>query len=123
MNNNKELESGGLPLACLAVLLFALGACSNQPQAPRPGMVVVDGVTVPDIAPLPTAVPIPSTNLNYKAKIELGELLFFDGRLSKNNAISCAFCHLPTLGFADPKPVSLGVGGKGKRRVLSCIEP
>ncbi len=77
-----------------------------------PGMVTIDGHTVPDIGPLPTAVPIPATNLNYASKIKLGEQLYFDGRLSQNNSISCAFCHTPGLGFADPKQVSVGVDGK-----------
>jgi cytochrome c peroxidase len=75
-------------------------------------IIEVDGVGVPDIGPLPTIVPIPATNLNYKAKVKLGEQLYFDGRLSQNGAISCAFCHTPGLGFADPKQVSVGVGGK-----------
>lgn len=73
---------------------------------------VVDGREVPDIGPLPTSVPIPPTNLNYQSKVKLGEQLYFDGRLSQNGAISCAFCHTPGLGFADPKQVSIGVGGK-----------
>ena len=76
------------------------------------GMITLDGHTVSDIGPLPTAVPVPATNLNYAAKIKLGEQLYFDGRLSKNNAISCGFCHTPGLGFADPKQTSLGVDGK-----------
>ncbi len=77
-----------------------------------PGMIEVVGMHVPDIGPLPTVVPIPATNLNYTAKVKLGEQLYFDGRLSKNGAVSCAFCHTPGLGFADPKQVSIGVGGK-----------
>jgi len=76
------------------------------------GTLEIAGVRVPDIGPLPTAVPTPPTNLNYKSKVTLGEQLFFDGRLSQNGAISCAFCHTPGLGFADPKQVSIGVGGK-----------
>lgn len=76
------------------------------------GMITVDGHTVPDIGPLPTAVPMPATNLNYAAKVTLGKQLYFDGRLSKNNAISCAFCHNPVAGFADPNQTSVGVGGK-----------
>jgi cytochrome c peroxidase len=75
-------------------------------------MITVDGHTVPDIGPLPTAVPVPATNLNYAAKVTLGKQLYFDGRLSKNNAISCAFCHNPVAGFADPNQTSVGVGGK-----------
>jgi cytochrome c peroxidase len=77
-----------------------------------PGTVTIDGITVLDIGPLPTAVPMPSTNLNYKAKIELGKQLYFDGRLSKNNSVSCAFCHTPGSGFADPRQTSIGVDGK-----------
>lgn len=73
--------------------------------------VMIEGVTVPDIGPLPTMVPIPATNLNYKVKIDLGKQLYFDGRLSKNNAVSCAFCHNPFTGFADPRRTSIGVGG------------
>ncbi|MCS6290639.1 MAG: c-type cytochrome [Nitrospira sp.] len=101
----------------LALLVFcALGVGSSSVQASPSGhaphgTVTIDGVTVPDVGPLPTMVPIPSSNLNYTAKIELGKQLYFDGRLSKNNAISCAFCHNPGTGFADPRQTSIGVGG------------
>lgn len=57
-------------------------------------------------------VPIPAYNLQYPAKVELGKLLFFDPRLSKDNTVSCASCHVPAAGFADPRQFSLGVGGK-----------
>jgi cytochrome c peroxidase len=76
------------------------------------GVITVDGHTIPDIGPLPTTVPIPSANLNYAAKVSLGKQLYFDGRLSKNNAISCAFCHNPMTGFADPNQTSVGVSGQ-----------
>jgi len=100
-----------------AALLFAFFNAGLAQQLFPPTMfntkiIEVDGVEVPDIGPLPTIVPIPATNLNYKAKVKLGEQLYFDGRLSQNGAISCAFCHTPGLGFADPKQVSVGVGGK-----------
>lgn len=75
------------------------------------GTVTIDGVTVPDIGPLPTSTPMPSTNLNYAAKLELGKQLYFDGRLSKNGAIACAFCHNPGTGWADPRQTSIGIGG------------
>ncbi len=64
------------------------------------------------LVPLPPAPPVPSNNLMTKDKIALGKKLFFDPRLSVNGSISCAFCHVPMAGYADPKPVSLGVGGK-----------
>ena len=98
------------------LLVYAVGTGSASVQAapcghaPH-GTVTIDGVTVPDIGPLPTAVPTPATNLNYAAKIDLGKQLYFDGRLSKSNAISCAFCHNPGTGFADARQTSIGVGG------------
>lgn len=85
-------------------------AASPASHAPH-GTVTVDGTTVPDIGPLPTSIPTPSTNLNYAAKVELGKQLYFDGRLSKNGAISCAFCHNPGTGWADPRQTSIGIGG------------
>ena len=105
-----------LRLILALLVLCALGAGSGSVQASPSGHaphgpVTIDGVTVPDVGPLPTVVPIPSSNLNYTAKIELGKQLYFDGRLSKNNAISCAFCHNPGTGFADPRQTSIGVGG------------
>ncbi|MCK6555356.1 cytochrome-c peroxidase [Candidatus Binatia bacterium] len=53
---------------------------------------------------------IPAGNPMTAAKIELGKLLYNDPRLSKDNTVSCASCHSPYHGFADPKAVSLGVG-------------
>ncbi len=57
-------------------------------------------------------VPIPAHNLQVASKVELGKLLFFDPRLSKDGTVSCASCHAPAAGFADPRQFSLGVGGK-----------
>ncbi|MBA5873537.1 MAG: c-type cytochrome [Nitrospira sp. CR1.2] len=107
-----------VPLRAITVLVVVsafgggdgLAQASPSGHAPH-GTVTIDGMTVPDIGPLPAVVPVPSTNLNYAAKIELGKQLYFDGRLSKNNAISCAFCHNPGTGFADSRQTSIGVGG------------
>ncbi|ULA67130.1 MAG: Methylamine utilization protein MauG [Nitrospira sp.] len=107
-----------LPLCFILILLcvsaFGIGeslvGASPSGYAPH-GTVTIDGITVPDIGPLPTVVPTPSSNVNYAAKLELGKQLYFDGRLSKNNAISCAFCHNPGTGFADSRQTSIGVGG------------
>ncbi len=35
---------------------------------------------------------------------QMGELLFFDTRLSNDNSVSCASCHIPELGFTDGLP-------------------
>jgi cytochrome c peroxidase len=36
-------------------------------------------------------------------------VLFFDKRLSKNNTIACASCHLSEKGFTDGIPVARGI--------------
>ena len=109
----------GLMVSASGLCVFDdLRSAQASPSGYAPhGTVTIDGVTVPDIGPLPTSIPTPSTNLNYKAKIELGKQLYFDGRLSKSGAISCAFCHNPGTGFADPRQTSIGIdGGVGGRQ-------
>ena len=38
---------------------------------------------------------IPPDNPLTQDKVDLGQLLFFDKRLSKNNTIACGSCHMP----------------------------
>ena len=66
--------------------------------------------------------PVPAFNLQTDAKVELGKMLFFDTRLSKGNAISCAFCHNPGTGWADARQFSIGVGGgQGGRQAPTVL--
>lgn len=41
----------------------------------------------------------------------LGRVLFYDTKLSANNTISCASCHVQSNGFADPNQFSTGFEG------------
>lgn len=51
--------------------------------------------------------------------VTLGSELFFDRRLSANNAESCAACHHPREGFAEHRRFSRGVGGQiGTRNAM-----
>lgn len=52
---------------------------------------------------------IPADNPQSEAKIKLGMQLYFDPRLSIDNSISCASCHMPEHGWADNIPFSDGV--------------
>jgi cytochrome c peroxidase len=54
-------------------------------------------------------VPIEQT-LNLKL-VALGDRLFHDVRLSQDNTISCASCHILSAGGSDHAPRSVGVGG------------
>lgn len=53
--------------------------------------------------PMPAAAPA--------ARVELGRTLFFDPRLSGNDAVSCASCHNPALGWEDGRARGSGVPG------------
>ena len=69
-----------------------------------------------------SAVVIPDDNPLTREKIELGRLLFFDKRLSKNNTIACASCHLSKFAFTDGQRVSTGINGlKGGRSAPASI--
>jgi cytochrome c peroxidase len=96
-----------LVLASTTLIVIPLSRGGDAAQ----NTVTIDGMTVPDIGPLPTSGLKGSTNPNDAAKVALGKQLYFDGRLSRNGAIACAFCHNPGTGWADPRQTSIGVGG------------
>jgi cytochrome c peroxidase len=66
--------------------------------------------------------PIPVDNPITEKKVELGQALFFDPRLSGNNKVSCATCHDPNLGYGDGIPTFEAYnGGHGKRNSPTVI--
>jgi len=54
----------------------------------------------------------PKDNLPTPEKISLGKQLYFDGRLSADNKVSCASCHDPAKGFSNGDQFATGVEGK-----------
>ena len=62
-------------------------------------------------------VPVLADNPLTRAKIELGRKLFFDRRLSINDTISCATCHIPEQGFTNNElRTPVGVEGRSVLR-------
>ena len=61
--------------------------------------------------------PIPEQNPFHPdaKKAEFGEKLFFDQRLSGDNSVSCASCHMLERGGADGKSISSGARGKSSQ--------
>src|SRR6478672_558810 len=115
---------GSLALTLVIVLFSHYSLIAQEPtSAPidSGNTIVLDGITVPDIGPMPAFVPMPAGNVNYGQKVELGKQLYFDGRLSKNNAISCAFCHNPGTGFADARQFSIGAFGTAGGRQAPTV--
>ncbi|MCG3173623.1 MAG: Cytochrome c551 peroxidase [Myxococcota bacterium] len=59
------------------------------------------------MGPLPALPPDPSNRFaDDERAARLGQILFFDRRLSSNGEVSCASCHKPERGFAEEKPLA-----------------
>lgn len=86
-------------VACLAAIA-ALAACQRGPVAVTP-------LGLPALATAPAR----------QAQVDLGRKLFMDRRLSPNNTMSCAMCHVPEQGFAaNDIGTAIGVSGRSLRR-------
>ena len=93
-------------LAILATLMW------QRIQLPQRALVAVQEKA--DFEPVKSPIqPIPSATFAQdkltQNKLALGEKLFEDRRLSKDNQISCASCHALTTGGVDRKRYSVGV--------------
>jgi cytochrome c peroxidase len=99
----------------LAAVVFAVGAAARaaaetDPSYPFP---LPLGMRAPDV---------PEDNPMTKPKVELGKVLYFDKRLSRDNTVSCATCHDPKKGWTDQLPVSAGIKGqKGGRSAPTVL--
>ncbi len=82
---------------------------ATRPQAP------LYWATQPQLGlPLP---PVPDANPLTEASVNLGRKLFFDRRLSLNDTVSCAMCHVPNQGFSNNEmATAVGIEGRTVRR-------
>lgn len=70
---------------------------------------------------LPAQPAAPADNQPSAARVELGKMLFFDPRLSRNGNTSCASCHNPGLGWSDGLATARGFDGKLLERASPSI--
>jgi cytochrome c peroxidase len=81
--------------------------------------------TSPYLLEIPSHFPkmiIPNDNPLTKEGVELGRFLFYEKRLSGNNTMSCATCHMPQYGFSDPNQFSIGIDGiAGTRQSMALV--
>src|SRR5690242_13315398 len=105
MNSRRTLY-----IFCIAVLICGLllwYAAANRSTALPIGHIVQ--IKAPLGLP---PVPIPADNPPTLETIALGRRLYYDFALSSDKSISCASCHMPSIGFADGRRVSTGVEGR-----------
>jgi cytochrome c peroxidase len=92
--------------------------------AADPTVVLADGETVTLISGhlslrkwlVPKDIPAPADNATTPERVKLGEMLFFDARLSVHGHTSCVMCHFPERGFADGLPASVRFMGERMTR-------
>ncbi|MBE8568070.1 cytochrome-c peroxidase [Vibrio sp. OPT20] len=56
-------------------------------------------------------VPVPADNKQTPEKVDLGKILFYDGRLSGDTTSPCAGCHIQSQGWGFPDDLSMGYPG------------
>ena len=105
-----------IPIVLFCLATFGLWQYAQQQgDLQDPNLEPIASITLPTvnstaidepIQPLPVNV-----NLNPE-KVKLGEKLFNEPRLSRNNSISCASCHKLQLGGTDQMTISLGIYGR-----------
>ena len=126
-----------LPMMCAATLLAAVlqSGCGSDEAEQAPAKQPTTGLASqaakqaePSASELPKVplglpkVPIPEDNPMTPAKVELGKLLYFDKRVSKDGTVSCATCHDPQMAWAEHEPTSEGIGRQfGERNSPTVI--
>jgi len=104
------MRKAGIVLLVAAGLAVPLTGSAAPKQAAKTPAVGAEPFVLPELLGLEDANTfVPRENPLTAKKVELGRLLFFDKRLSKNNTIACASCHIPALAFTDGQPVSTGI--------------
>ena len=100
----------GIALLIAAGLSVPLTRAAGPTTAAKTTIPSAERVVLPELLGLEDANGyVPADNPLTVKKVELGRLLFFDKRMSKNNTIACASCHIPALAFTDGQAVSSGI--------------
>ena len=89
--------------------ILVAAALSSAACAKRP--ITVDPSKLQGFAPLPPA-PVYRASDSTNAKVDLGRMLYYDARLSKNETVSCNSCHRLSAYGVDGKATSEGQDGQ-----------
>lgn len=109
----KHFLQRGFIVITISVGIFS--ACSTNPVSEQ------DSKTSVELHKwiLPDNPPFPKDNEPTQDRIQLGKMLFFDPRISRDQNMSCATCHNPSLGWSD----GLAKGRGFKSNLLGRASP
>jgi cytochrome c peroxidase len=98
------------------VLIVVIISCRKDKVVHKP---------TPYVLEIPSHFPnmvIPADNPMTVEGVELGRYLFYEKKLSGDNSMSCASCHLAQNSFSDPNQYSTGIDGiQGNRHSMALI--
>ena len=119
--SSEQIDNQSTPATDISRALSLPAIHFNYADIPLPAHYLQN--QYPDSAPFQSAVTdndnTPADNPITDAGATLGRVLFYDTRLSANNTISCASCHLQEFAFSDPSRLSRGFdGGQTRRRSI-----
>jgi cytochrome c peroxidase len=109
MMQRKSIKEIGLALLAIGFMLATVmpafagsqGSATPRPLAPVPP-IPANGIILPNAQ---------KDNVTTPAKVELGAMLMFDGRLSGDGSTPCAACHRPEYAWSQPDDLSFGYPG------------
>lgn len=97
-------------LTLLAILAVAVVLVWPQSQFPPSNLPALDRTSITPPHSREAFQPLPPVPALLPEKVALGERLFFEKQLSKDNSIACASCHDFNRGGSDGMRVALGIG-------------
>ncbi|MGA1606395.1 MAG: cytochrome-c peroxidase [Planctomycetota bacterium] len=95
-------RAGGDPIAT------ELRAIYSGPSSTWPAPEIDEGVAFVELGRVER--PAPPDDPRHQARVDLGQTLFFDARLSGPGQMACASCHEAELGWGDGRATSFGHG-------------
>lgn len=108
----------GMALACVSAMALLTGFSWTLPGGAAWTAQELAQLRSMSLDQLPAPPHDPSNAVDDNpAAAALGKRLFFDTRMSANQAVACANCHAPEQQFQDGRPVGKGVG-TGSRRTM-----
>ncbi|MFT4662029.1 MAG: cytochrome c peroxidase [Patiriisocius sp.] len=107
----------------IAAVTTLIIACKKDNDEPTP-MPIVEFDETPyslDYSYLP-APDLALDNPLTQQGVQLGRMLFYEKKLSNDNTLACAGCHIQEDGFSDTRPFSIGTAGlEGGRQAMGVI--
>src|SRR5262249_2501103 len=100
MNRSTLVGAAAVLTCCVALVSLTV--------MPIPGNALFKLKSARDDYRRPDAIPYPDDNPYSPAKQTLGEMLFFDAKLSGSNVRSCSSCHEPSLSWGDGRSRAVG---------------